>query len=221
MGLVMCWLGGNYNIRLETIPISLLILSRSAILNPNSKYYPDLRKRMSVFYVNDLYVEDAVQLEMNSRGFLPRAARLNETALYLIDHLVGLADDSRSPVSQVYYPSVCWSRDNYHRQMRPATPEFTPGYGCLFSVEFADVPAATTFFDSLHVCKGPSFGTDVTICQPYVQMVLQKEKQWAESNGLKETIVRISVGLENKDELLGRINHSMVAATREWKSRKM
>ena len=193
----------------------------SAILNPNSRYYPGLRKKMSASYVNDLYVEDALQLEINSRDFLSRAAQLNETALYLVDHLVHLVDDPSSPVSQVYYPSVCWSRDNYHHQMRPATPDFTPGYGCLFSVEFTDVPAAATFFDNLHFCKGPSFGTDVTICQPYVQMVLQKEKQWAESNGLRETIVRVAIGLENKDELLGRMNHATVAATREWKSRKM
>lgn len=176
---------------------------------------------MSAFYVNDLYVEDAVQLEVNSRAFLSRAARLNETALYLIDHLVHLVDDPTSPVSQVYYPSVCWSRDNYHRQMRPATPEFTPGYGGLFSIEFTDVPAAAAFFDNLHVCKGPSFGTDVTISQPYVQMVLQNEKQWAEINGLKETIVRVAVGLENKEGLLGRMTHAMVAAAREWKSRQI
>lgn len=198
----------------------MLILYYSVILNPNSMYYPDLRKGMSASYVNNLYVEDAIRLERNNRAFLSRAARLNETAIYLVDHLIQLVDDPTSPVSQIYYPSVCWSRDNYHHQMRPATLEFTPGYGGLFSVEFTDVPAAASFFDNLDVCKGPSFGTDVTIAQPYVQMVLQKEKQWAESNGLKETIVRVAVGLEDKDELLRCMAHAMVAATREWKSRQ-
>ncbi|KAF9886581.1 hypothetical protein FE257_011353 [Aspergillus nanangensis] len=194
------------------------VLAGSAILNPNSPYYPELTKRLSSSYSNNLYVSDAMQLEVNSRNFLSRAARLNDTALYLVNHLTPVVDDPTSPVCEVYYPSVCWSRDNYHRQMRPATPDFTPGYGGLFTIRFEDVPAATLFFDNFHVCKGPSFGADVTIAQPYVQMVLQKEKDWAERNGLKETIVRVAVGLEDKMEIL---DYMMKALAVAGKGRKM
>lgn len=85
--------------------------------------------------------------------------------------------------------------------MRPETDDFKPGYGGLFTVEFETTASAACFFDKLQFCKGPSFGTDVTIALPYVQMVLQKEKEWAEKNGLRETIVRVAVGLEDKKEL--------------------
>lgn len=86
--------------------------------------------------------------------------------------------------------------------MRPATPEFTPGYGGLFIIEFESVSAARAFFDTLEVHKGPSLGAHLTLAQPYVQTVFFREKEWAASYGLKETIVRISVGLEDESALV-------------------
>lgn len=154
-----------------------------------------------------------MQLEINSRNFLSRAARVNKTALYLVNHLAPLLDDPASAVVEIYYPSVCWSAENYRRQMRPVTTDFTPGYGGLFTIRFADVPSAVLFFNNFHVCKGPSFGADVTIALPYVQMVLQKEKHWAKQKGLEETIVRVAVGLEDSAEIWDRMAIALVATS--------
>lgn len=85
--------------------------------------------------------------------------------------------------------------------MRPPTADFTPGYGGLFTIEFESVSAATSFFNALDVHKGPSLGANVTLAQPYVQTVFTKEKTWAKKYGLNETIVRISVGLEDEKAL--------------------
>ena len=85
--------------------------------------------------------------------------------------------------------------------MRRDSPEFKPGYGGLFTLEFESEKAASVFFNNLEVHKGPSLGLVVTLAQPYVQTVFARDKEWAASYGLSETIVRISVGLESEEAL--------------------
>jgi cystathionine gamma-synthase len=96
--------------------------------------------------------------------------------------------------------------------MRQTTDEFTPGYGCLFTVDFDTIDASRAFFDSLDVWKGPSLGEITTLAQPYVQMVLQKEQKWAASHGMRETIVQVSVGLEDKDVILRSVKNAHMMA---------
>lgn len=98
--------------------------------------------------------------------------------------------------------------------MRRPTDDFVPGYGYLFTMDFASVAAATAFLDRLEVHKGPSIGAHVTLALPYVQMVLQREKVWAERCGLRETIVRVSVGLEDKEALVEGFRVAMEEAER-------
>ena len=98
--------------------------------------------------------------------------------------------------------------------MRPATEEFSPGYGGLFTIEFETVEEATIFLDSLELHKGPSLGANITLASPFVQLVFQKEKEWAAHHGLKETIVRISFGLEDKEAILECLRSALVAADR-------
>ena len=209
-------LAGKYNslsISAELIGIRILTLGYfSAVFNPNSRYYRELKHSLDASYLNNLYVDDAIQLEINSRNFLQRAARLNDSAAYLVDNIYPYISDPNSAVINVYYPKVCWSAENYQSQMRPATEEFTPGYGGLFTIEFETVKIAAAFFDSLELHKGPSLGANITLALPYVQMVFQKEKEWAARNGLKETIVRISVGLEDKEFILECVKRALVAA---------
>ncbi|KAJ5508394.1 cystathionine gamma-synthase [Penicillium freii] len=211
------------------------VLAGSATLNPNSHFYSELKALLTAIYTNTLYIEDAMQLEINSRSFMKRAAIMNETAEYLVDHLRLLVPEhSRSNpcaasvssagddiVSAVYYPKGSPSMSHYTQQMRQPTDDFHPGYGCLFTIEFETVEAAATFFDHLDLHKGPSLGANVTLAQPYVQMVLQRQKDWAASHGLKETIVRISVGLEDKKELLGRLQHALSMASKSQKGLAM
>lgn len=96
--------------------------------------------------------------------------------------------------------------------MRPATPEFTPGFGSVFGVDFENTTQASAFFDNFPVCKGPSFGANVTIALPYVQLVMQKQKEWAKGHGLNETLIRISIGLEDPEVLLKHIKGALRAA---------
>lgn len=188
----------------------------SVILNPNSPHWAQLHAQMASSYQNDLFADDAIQLEYNSRDFLDRVARINKTTQRLIDTLAPLVSDPSSPVTQLFYPSISPSRQHYKRQMRRATEDFCPGYGGLFTIEFATVATAAGFFDNLHVFKGFSFGADVTIATPYVQMTMQGSKKKLAEYGVKETIIRFSTGLEDLDDLLDRVNTALRAADEVW-----
>ncbi|KAL8704245.1 MAG: hypothetical protein Q9201_002591 [Fulgogasparrea decipioides] len=178
------------------------VMGGSIVLNPISPFYETMKDTLSRKYRNELHGADAVKLEYNSRKFLPRASRMNQTALYLVSLLQCYALTPSSTLTHVYYPSTCWSLANYQDRMRLDSPEFTPGFGGLFTLEFESETAASTFFNVLEIHKGPSLGVCVTLAQPYVQTVFARDKQWAASYGLSETIVRISVGLEDEKLLV-------------------
>lgn len=178
-----------------------MIIFNSIVLNPTSRFYETNKSTLSRTYRDELYCADARKLEYNSREFLPRAAKMNETALYLVSLLQRYSLSPASSLTHVYYPRTCWSLENYRSRMRHDSPEFTPGYGGLFTLEFENEKAASTFFNTLDIHKGPSLGVTVTLAQPYVQTVFARDKAWAASYGLSETIVRISVGLEDQKVL--------------------
>ena len=182
------------------------------MINPYFQHYSDLKLAFDASYTNNLYVGDAEQLEYNSRQYRVNLSRQNDTASYLADFLYPYTSDPKSALATVYYPKVCWSQDNYRARLRPATEDFVPGFGGVLAVSFNTVTAASAFFDNLDLYKGPSFGANITIAIPYVQLVLQKDKKWASTHGLDETLVRISVGLEDKEILLRCVKVALQAA---------
>ncbi|KAM3539815.1 hypothetical protein ARSEF1564_007256 [Beauveria bassiana] len=178
------------------------VMGGSVTLNPASPFYERLQETISASYKNHLYGRDAVRLEENSRQVLPRVAKMNSNAAQLVELLGPFAQDPTCPLQRVYYPSTCsWSRPNYEARMRPESPAFKPGYGGLFTLEFDTIESSAAFFDALQVHKGPSIGANITLALPYVQVVFANEKEWAAQYGLRETIVRVSVGLEDIETL--------------------
>jgi cystathionine gamma-synthase len=96
--------------------------------------------------------------------------------------------------------------------MRKKTAEFTPGYGCLFSVEFDSVQSTIAFYDNLNVHHGPHLGAHLTLAIPYVKGLYGKELDWAGKFGLRETQVRIAPGLEDIEVLLEDFKIAVMAA---------
>lgn len=188
--------------------------NRSIAINPCSAHYQRIKEVMESTYQDFLYSEDAIQLEKNSRDYLKRAAIMNRNASYIVSILQPLTQHHNpgSPLSHVYHPSTCWSAANYNDRLRAPTKEFVPGHGFLFTLEFVSLKVAKAFYDALQLHKGPSIGAQITLALPYVQVVFQKEKEWAASYGLSEAIVRISVGLEDQKELAIAVLRAMAAA---------
>ena len=65
---------------LITLPFQKFLTSRSCALNPESKYYHQLRTYMDAEYEDNYWPEDAIFMERNSRDFISRNKRINVNA---------------------------------------------------------------------------------------------------------------------------------------------
>ncbi|KAG6060265.1 hypothetical protein E4U16_007048 [Claviceps sp. LM84 group G4] len=167
------------------------VMGGSAILNPKSKYYTALKKAMDQVYEDSYWAEDVIFMERNSRDFLNRMDRINVNAEFICTMLIG-----HPIVKRVFYPKYNSSR-RFYEDFRLAGK----GYGGLLSIVFKTKTQARAFYDSMEIAKGPSLGTNFTLCSPYVLLAHYKELDWAAQFGVEEHLVRVSVGLEDTDLL--------------------
>lgn len=143
------------------------VMAGCVVLNPLSHFYSDVKTIMASIFHNELFAADAEALLANSNDYLARSVILNRNAAALADYLATEAAEADSPISQVLYPTKSDTRDNYEAFMRKATPEFTPGYGCLLAEEFKDLTAAQAFYDNLQLHCGPHLGAHLTLVLPF------------------------------------------------------
>ncbi|RFU24206.1 hypothetical protein B7463_g12135, partial [Scytalidium lignicola] len=188
------------------------VIAGSAVLNPASPKYNDLKHLFDKHYVPELYVADAKAIEQNSRDYLPRTTKLNENASALVRYLHSCAQDPKSAVCNAYHPSINVSGGHYEQFMRPATAEFTSGYGCLLNVEFEDLPTTIAFYDNLNLHKGPHLGAPFTLAFAYTMSAYGTKLDWAAQYGLRPTQIRISAGLEDTATLLEEFKIAVEAA---------
>ncbi|KAF2396607.1 PLP-dependent transferase [Trichodelitschia bisporula] len=177
------------------------VMGGNVVLNPSSKYYTYLATHFNGA-MEEMFVADAETLLHNSADYLARTAVLNRNAQELAKYLSHRATLEGSSVTRVYYPQVAETKEHYEALMRPPTAEFTPGYGCLLSVEFTSVGAAKAFYDHLYVHNGPHLGAHLTLALPHPKALYDKELEEVREWGMKEEQIRISVGLEEVAELL-------------------
>lgn len=177
------------------------VMGGSMMLNPQGPKYADLKPMQGQVYEDNYWSEDAVFMERNSRDFVHRIERINENTEAIAAKL------QESPlVKAVYYPKTSPTRANYDAYRNP-----NGGYGGLLSVTMKQPEHAVTFFDALEVEKGPSLGTNFTLCCPYVILAHYSELEWASQFGIDPDLVRISVGLEDQKDLIDRIRRALSA----------
>jgi cystathionine gamma-synthase len=167
------------------------VMGGSLILNPKAPFYRSLKQYVDQGYEDNLWGEDAVTLERNSRDFISRIARINQNAEALCELIL------KQDIKALHYPKFGETSENYEAIKAPEG-----GYGGLLSITFETVEEATVFYDALQTCKGPSLGTNFTLSSPYTLLAHFTELPWAETWGVDQALVRISVGLEQTDTLL-------------------
>lgn len=148
------------------------------------------------------FEEDVLVMEENSRDFVERVRRASANAEKVVDMLLG-----HPAVAEVYYPEGSASQDVYDRFRVEGG-----GYGFLLSVRFTTPAKAVAFYDALDVAKGPSLGTNFTLCCAYTLLAHPKELEWAAEYGVVEDLVRISVGLEEEAWLRKRLGKALRVA---------
>lgn len=178
------------------------VMGGSAILNPAGRYYSAIKAAYTQAFEDTYWAEDVVFMERNSRDFQSRIARTNRNSEVLCKVL-----SKSSLVKQVYYPKVNPTRPNYDACRLPEG-----GYGSLLSVTFHHSEAAVAFFDAVGTAKGPSLGTNFTLTSPYVLLAHYQELDWAAQFGVDRDLIRVSIGLEDTDELRENFERALVAA---------
>jgi len=187
------------------------VMGGSLVLNPQGRHYRTLKDHLSSAYEDMYYGEDALYMERNSRDFQRRIRVIDENTETVCDLL-----ESRSrtggAIKRVFYPKWC-SRENYEQcRKRDSDGVPTGGFGGLLSLTFRSDAAAKAFFDSLPINKGPSLGTNFSLACPYTVIAHFTELKWAAEYGVEEGLVRVSVGMEGKEDLLGRFKIALEAA---------
>ncbi|KZO94142.1 PLP-dependent transferase [Calocera viscosa TUFC12733] len=186
------------------------VMGGSLVLNPKGRHYAALKTAMGTLYEDTYWPEDAIFMERNSRTFIPRVYTINENAEAVCEMLH--ARIGSSTVKEVCYPKYS-SRENYEACRIPARDDRPAGgFGGLFSVVFTSVTASKAFFDALPCEKGPSLGTSFTLACPYTVIAHYLELDWAAGWGVETSLVRVSVGMEDKGSLLRGFSEAMEAA---------
>lgn len=181
------------------------VMGGSLILNPLSSNYKRLKSYFDENYEDLYWAEDALYLERNSRDFEDRAKIIDQNA----EEVVKLLQES-SVIDKIYYPSLTSSKKHYDRVKTPSG-----GYGGLISMLFKEPRQAITFFNAINLHKGPSLGTNFTLACPYSILAHYQELDEIEKWGVDRNLVRISIGIEDKDDLLEVLRSSLDLAAKE------
>lgn len=178
------------------------VMGGSMILNPEGQYYKLLKDTLAVDYEDNYWAEDAIFMERNSRDFVSRIERINDSAEAICEVLL-----AHPLVKDVYYPKYSPTRSFYDYCRTP-----NGGYGGLLSVTFKTTSQAIAFFDRINTAKGPSLGTNFTLTSPFVLLAHYQELEWAASFGVPDDLIRISVGLEDTSTLRSIFEEALQAA---------
>lgn len=173
----------------------------AVICFPGSPFYRELRAGLEAHHEELLWWQDAEVLLEQARSFPERMRRHNESGLWIAERL------RRHPgVERVWYPKWEFS-DVYETVRRPAG-----GWGALITFLPCNAPSASPrIYDRLEVCKGPSLGTIFTLACPFTLLAHYTELEWAEACGVSRYLIRLSVGLEDREELWARLARGLDA----------
>ncbi|KAG9237973.1 pyridoxal phosphate-dependent transferase [Amylocarpus encephaloides] len=186
------------------------VMGASAILNPMASRYAELKDLFTQNYELDYCPLDAAVLASNSRDYLVRAKTFNTNTQTLVSYFQSKVSDPKSCITGVLYPNTNpVFKANFDAVKRPTTPEFEPGYGCLFSIEFESVEKLEVFYDCVNLHVGPHLGAHRTIMISYVKGLYGKQMEWARRFGLRETMLRIATGLEDVEGLIGDFENAL------------
>jgi cystathionine gamma-synthase len=172
------------------------VLAGCVIVNRQSRFHAAFAQFLSREADHELWCEDAIALEKNSRDFVERVRVMSGNAFALAKWLA-----AQPEVERVCYPSFDGGV-GYEAIRRDEG-----GFGGL--VSFVLKNAAETspgYFDRLRISKGPSLGTNFSLACPYTLLAHYDELEWAESCGVDRHLIRVSVGLEPIEDLLVRFD---------------
>lgn len=178
------------------------LMAGAAVLNPRSPLYQEMGAAMKEEYEDTTWGVSMMLLDQHSLDFTERIARINRTAEEVCDWLV-----HRPEVEKVFYPKY-QTPALYNAFRRPGG-----GYGGLFSLLLKDAARSSApFYNRLEISKGPNLGTTFSLCCPFTLLAHYDELDEVERHGVSRHLLRFSIGLEDPDELIRRMERALGAA---------
>lgn len=175
------------------------VMAGSLVLNSQSQFYKEFKEFMSTEYEDLFWAQDAIYLERNSRDFSKRSKVMNDNAEAVLDLF-----ESCDLIEKVFYPKCVKSRKYYD-----LVKKSNGGYGSLMSIVFKESADAVCFFNTINLSKGPSLGTNFTLVCPYAILAHFQELDEVEKWGVDRNLVRMSIGMEPKDELVSKFTEAL------------
>ena len=161
------------------------------ICHPRSPWHSELKAIAAAQHEELSWGDDVAVIEAQARGFPDRMARHNANGLFIAEKL-----RAHPAIERVWYPK--WEFSEAYEAVRRSNG----GWGSL--ITFLPKNAETRsprIFDALAVSKGPSLGTVFTLACPFTLLAHYTELEWAESCGVSRHLIRVSIGLEDREEL--------------------
>lgn len=145
-----------------------------------------------------LYRGDCRVLISNMKDYRERVMRSNENGELVADYL-----HEHPAVGRVWYPK--FNTPHEYRLIR----RNEGGYGGLVSFTLKQPRKMPRVYDALELCKGPSLGTQFTLASPYTLLAHYFELDWAEACGVSPNLLRLSVGIEEGEVIIGALARAL------------
>lgn len=176
------------------------VMAGMVTLNADSRWASEFRS----FFKEDtnggsrLYTGDCRALISNMKSYVERVQRSNENGELIAEYL-----QAHPAVGRVWYPK--FNTPHEYQLIR----RDTGGYGGLVSFTLKQPRKMPKVYDALELCKGPSLGTDFTLASPYTMLAHYFELDWAEACGVSPNLLRLSVGIEEGEVIIGALARAL------------
>jgi cystathionine gamma-synthase len=179
------------------------VMAGMATVRANSPVAENMRTSLALDSSENapLYIADAEVLLSNLKGYAKRMKIVNANGLAVASWLA-----KHPAIAEVWHPSLTHTA-HYDAVMRRGG-----GYGGLLSFVLKNPKKTPKVYDTLRLCKGPSFGTPFTLVCPYTLLAHYHELEWAEGCGVSTNLLRVSCGLEPLETILAAFEEALAHA---------
>ncbi len=179
------------------------VMAGMATVRANSPVAENMRTSLALDSTENapLYIADAEVLLSNLKGYAKHMKIVNANGLAVASWLA-----KHPAIAEVWHPSLTHTA-HYDAVMRRGG-----GYGGLLSFVLKNPKKTPKVYDTLRLCKGPSFGTPFTLVCPYTLLAHYHELEWAEGCGVSTNLLRVSCGLEPLETILAAFEEALAHA---------
>jgi cystathionine gamma-synthase len=179
------------------------VMAGMATVRANSPVAENMRTSLALDSTENapLYIADAEVLLSNLKGYAKRMKIVNANGQAVASWLT-----KHPAIAEVWHPSLTHTA-HYDAVMRRGG-----GYGGLLSFVLKNPKKTPKVYDTLRLCKGPSFGTPFTLVCPYTLLAHYHELEWAEGCGVSTNLLRVSCGLEPLETILAAFEEALAHA---------